>query len=226
MRLSNSFSRFSRRAASGPKASQSVRSGIARPQRRRWPHDRLRIGTTALRSAASRSSRWMLRPPGACSRFRARAEYEVRNDEKGTGPAPRSSSLPRAQSDREVPPRSCRATPAARKSAVVAAASNKRSIAAWSRSISGTPRRGADGITNPPPGWGPGEQTTLARRIFSGGRAVDGDEDEPTPKLMITETGGLSLISLKHVASRGPAGLPTSAFGPPDFATQKPRCAP
>src|SRR5208282_539813 len=30
--------------------------------------------------------------------------------------------------------------------------------------------------------------------------------DEPTPKL--TETGGLSLISLKHVASRGPAGLP------------------
>src|SRR5271167_2353115 len=91
-------------------------------------------------------------------------------------------------------------------SAVVAAASNKRSIAAWSRSISGTPRRGADGITNPPLGWGPGEQTTLARRIFSEGHAVDGDEDEPTPKL--TETGGLSLISLKHVASRGPAGLP------------------
>ena len=75
-------------------------------------------------------------------------------------------------------------------------------------------RRGADGITNPLPGWGPGEQTTLARRIFSGGRAVDSGEDEPTPKLMIAETGGLSLISLKHVASRGPAGLPTSAFGP------------
>src|SRR5271166_4517463 len=48
-------------------------------------------------------------------------------------------------------------------SAVVAAASNKRSIAAWSRSISGTPSRGADGITNPP-GFG-ARQTDPARAL-------------------------------------------------------------
>ncbi len=41
----------------------------ARPRRRRWPHDRRRIATTALRSVASRRPRRILRPPGACSRF-------------------------------------------------------------------------------------------------------------------------------------------------------------
>ncbi len=114
MLLSNSVSQLSRRAGSGPKASQFVRSGIARPRRRQWPHGRRRIAITALRSGASWRPRRSLRPPAACSRFRARAEYEVRNDEKGRGPAPRPSSLPRAQSDREVPPRSCRAMPATR----------------------------------------------------------------------------------------------------------------